>query len=534
MISLGDECISIFIEFLRIHDRNELFKLNILNFFIFFFLSFFHVSHLSNTTNPNPHKRPSPLNTTSSSVTTSAHGGAAPQQSLFPLMRKAKSPAVAYSLDNKKNGQPPHIHFSRDINTNHTSMIDVEEEDPSILSSNVVMDPSISNFNSNAVSGGASSGTANLSRKKATPPQPQKKLVIKLLKGKPTLPSNFEEATWATLKSAINAIFLKQPDPCDLEKLYQAVNDLCLHKMGGNLYQQIEKECEAHISAALQSLVGQSEDLVVFLSLVEKCWQDFCGQMLMIRGIALYLDRTYVKQTPNVRSLWDMGLQLFRKHLCLAPEVEHKTVFGLLKMIESERLGEAVDRTLLYHLLKMFTALGIYSESFEKPFLERTSEFYAAEGVKYMQQSDVPDYLKHVEIRLHEEHERCLLYLDSSTRKPLVATAERRLLECHIVAILDKGFTMLMDGHRNEDLQRVYTLFFRVNAFESLRQALSSYIRRTGQDIVMDDEKDKDMVSSLLELKSSLDRTWEESFSKNEAFSNTIKDAFEHLINLRQ
>lgn len=46
----------------------------------------------------------------------------------------------------------------------------------------------------------------------------------------------------------------------------------------------------------------------------------------------------------------------------------------------------------------MFTALGIYMDSFEKPFLEGTSEFYAAEGMKYMQQSDVPEYLKHVEV----------------------------------------------------------------------------------------------------------------------------------------
>ncbi|WJX96217.1 hypothetical protein P8452_77451 [Trifolium repens] len=67
-------------------------------------------------------------------------------------------------------------------------------------------------------------------------------------------------------------------------------------------------------------------------------------------------------------------------------------------LIDVRRLGEAVDRTLLNHLLKMFTALGLYPESFEKPFLECTSEFYAAEGVKYMQQSDVPDYLKHVEV----------------------------------------------------------------------------------------------------------------------------------------
>jgi cullin-4 len=93
---------------------------------------------------------------------------------------------------------------------------------------------------------------------------------------------------------------------------------------------------------------------------------------------------------------------------------------------------------------------------------------------------------------------------------------------------------MLMDGHRIKDLQTMYSLFLRVNALESLRQALSMYIRRTGQGIVMDEEKDKDMVSSLLEFKASLDSIWEESFSKNEGFCITIKDAFEHLINLRQ
>lgn len=93
---------------------------------------------------------------------------------------------------------------------------------------------------------------------------------------------------------------------------------------------------------------------------------------------------------------------------------------------------------------------------------------------------------------------------------------------------------MLIDGSRIEDIQRMYMLFSRVNALESLRQALSSYIRRTGQGIVMDEEKDKDLVSNLLEFKASLDKIWEESLSKNEAFSNTIKDAFEHLINLRQ
>ncbi|CAI9783451.1 unnamed protein product [Fraxinus pennsylvanica] len=484
---------------------------------------------MSQPTSTNPSKRSSPCSSTSTTAAATRDAAAGSSgATIFPAMKKAKSQSVPCSLDSNKNGQQsinPHVHFAD--TPAHSPMT---EDDPSS-----VLEGSLSSGRGAAAVGGHEGGTiANLSRKKATPPQPAKRLVIKLNKAKPTLPTDFEENTWAKLKSAIRAIFLKQPDSCDLERLYQAVNDLCLHKMGGSLYQRIEKECEAHISAVLQSLVGQSEDLVVFLSLVEKCWQDFCDQMLMIRGIALYLDRTYVKQTPNVRSLWDMGLQLFCEHLSLASEVEHKTVFGLLKMIESERLGEAVDRALLNHLLKMFTSLGIYAESFEKPFLERTAEFYAAEGVKYMQQSDVPDYLKHVEIRLQEEHERCLIYLDPSTRKQLVATVETQLLERYISAILDKGFTTLMDGKRIEDLQRMYLLFSRVNDLESLRQALSLYIRGTGHGIVMDEEKEKDMVSSLLEFKVNLDRIWEESFFKNEAFGNTIKDAFEHLINLRQ
>ncbi|RYQ93119.1 hypothetical protein Ahy_B09g099386 [Arachis hypogaea] len=40
--------------------------------------------------------------------------------------------------------------------------------------------------------------------------------------------------------------------------------------------------------------------------------------------------------------------------------------------------------------------------------------------------------------KLQEEHDRCLIYLDASTRKSLIATAEKQLLECYIPAILDK------------------------------------------------------------------------------------------------
>ena len=41
--------------------------------------------------------------------------------------------------------------------------------------------------------------------------------------GQPKLPKNFEEDTWAILKDAITAIFLKKKLSCDVEKLYQVI-----------------------------------------------------------------------------------------------------------------------------------------------------------------------------------------------------------------------------------------------------------------------------------------------------------------------
>ncbi|KAL0398329.1 UNVERIFIED_CONTAM: hypothetical protein Sradi_2176200 [Sesamum radiatum] len=112
-----------------------------------------------------------------SSTTPTASGvGAVP---VVPAMKKAKSQAVSCSLDGNKNGQQqitPHVHFAEP--PVHSPMM---EDDPS----DVVMEasPSSTVFG-RGVSASGGGVTANLSRKKATPPQPTKKLVIKLVKGR--------------------------------------------------------------------------------------------------------------------------------------------------------------------------------------------------------------------------------------------------------------------------------------------------------------------------------------------------------------
>ena len=90
--------------------------------------------------------------------------------------------------------------------------------------------------------------------------------------------------------------------------------------------------------------------------------------MIHIRNIFYSLDRKInqnVAQNTGVKILWDMGLDIFKTHIISNPLVQTRTVDGLLLVIDKERQGENVDRSLLKSLLRMLSDLGIYHDAFE-------------------------------------------------------------------------------------------------------------------------------------------------------------------------
>uniref|UniRef100_A0A670Z609 Cullin family profile domain-containing protein n=1 Tax=Pseudonaja textilis TaxID=8673 RepID=A0A670Z609_PSETE len=347
-----------------------------------------------------------------------------------------------------------------------------------------------------------------------------------LLPDKPKLPENYTDETWQKLKEAVEAIQNSTSIKYNLEELYQAVENLCSYKISANLYKQLRQICEDHIKDSLDS--------VLFLKKIDKCWQDHCRQMIMIRSIFLFLDRTYVLQNSMLPSIWDMGLELFRTHIISDQKVQNKTIDGILLLIERERNGEAIDRSLLRSLLSMLSDLQIYQDSFEHRFLEETNRLYAAEGQRLMQEREVPEYLHHVNKRLEEEADRIITYLDQSTQKPLIATVEKQLLGEHLTSILQKGLNHLLDENRIQDLSLLYQLFSRVkNGVQALLQQWIEYIKAFGSTIVINPEKDKTMVQELLDFKDKVDHIIDICFLKNEKFVNAMKEAFETFINKR-
>ncbi|KAM9576259.1 cullin-4B-like [Trichechus inunguis] len=356
-----------------------------------------------------------------------------------------------------------------------------------------------------------------------------KKLVIKNFKDKPLLLEKYSGETWQKLKEAIRAIQNNTSVEYSLEELYQNVENLCSYNLSASIYEKLRRLCEDHIKTQIHQFRDDP-----FLKKMDKCWQDHGRQMIMIRNIFLFLDRTYVFQISVVSSIWDMGLELFKSHVICDQKIQNKTIDSILLLIEKERNGEMVDRCLIQRLLAMLSDLQIYQESFENKFLEETSRFYAAEGRKLLQKREIPGCLYHIRKLLEEEIDRVRTYLRLNTQKLLIAVVEKQLLGEHLSAVLQKGLSHLLDENRIQDLSLLYQLLSRVECgVQVLLQHWIEYIKKFGSTIVVNPEKDKTMVQELLDFKDKMDFIIDTSFMKNETFIVAMKEAFETFINKR-
>ncbi|KAJ4908264.1 hypothetical protein Rs2_11922 [Raphanus sativus] len=95
----------------------------------------------------------------------------------------------------------------------------------------------------------------------------------------------------------------------------------------------------------------------------------------------------------------------------------------------------------LKNLMDMFSGDPFRKLRFlEKPFLDSTAEFYAAEAKQVLEQSsDISLYLKHINRRVGEEKKKCRsLSLFFIFQDELLEVVYRELLGVHACAILEK------------------------------------------------------------------------------------------------
>jgi cullin 1 len=169
-----------------------------------------------------------------------------------------------------------------------------------------------------------------------------------------------------------------------------------------------------------------------------------------------------------------------------------KLAGAILRLIERQRNGETIDQSLVKKVVDSFVSLGlddadinklsldVYKDHLESPFLDATEKYYKAESEAFLAENSVSDYLKKAEERLREEEDRVERFLNTQTRKALIAKCEDVLIRKHAV-LMQEEFQRLLDFDRDEDLQRMYALLARIpEGLEPLRKKFEEHVKRAG------------------------------------------------------
>jgi len=367
------------------------------------------------------------------------------------------------------------------------------------------------------------------------------KFVIQPFKHNQQMDEEYANRTWQTLHDAIHEIHRQNASGLSFEELYRNAYNMVLHKFGDKLYSGLTDTITRHLQLVATEVQAANDEQ--FLKVLKDKWDKHKLSSIMIRDILMYMDRTYVaaqKKTP----VYERGLQIFRDEVCRNARIKDRLLTMLLDLVQRERQGEMVDRSLLKTVTSMQVELGrdVYARDFEAQFLQSTGVFYQAESQEYISQNSASDYMKKAEQRLAEESDRVAHYLDPSTEQKLREVAERELIARHMRTIAEmenSGIIAMIEDSKVADLARAYDLFKRVTQPTSgltvIRDIMSAHVKARGTQLVQDEELNRDpvqYVQSLLALRDKYEHVIVEAFGGDKQFYKALSQAFEYFMNL--
>ncbi|BGP57050.1 hypothetical protein JCM8202v2_004688 [Rhodotorula sphaerocarpa] len=359
-------------------------------------------------------------------------------------------------------------------------------------------------------------------------------------------PTTLTNGAVLTLTRAVRAIQSRppQPTPDSLQSLFSQCE---LAVASGPqtcqlLYDRIRMEIERQTGEIRRALAGtRGESLSEgqeeqWMGAFEREGKQFLDQMLLVRSIFLHLDRSYVLAAPDLLSIWDLGLDVFRHGVLGDDQVSDRVTASIVRLVERERNGDLVPRPLLRSFLLLLRTFSsqVHSSLFVEPFLANTRAYYQAEGESLSVSLDPSAYLKGVARRLQDEGERCDSVVGVELKGRVLRILEDALIRQHVETIAERDTSEMCKRDQGTELVALYVLLGRISRTETLRKAFLEHIKATGLAIVQDSSQDAHMVDNLIALRHRAIEFVDACFSKDMEFHGAINSAYEFFINKRE
>ena len=239
------------------------------------------------------------------------------------------------------------------------------------------------------------------------------------------------------LKRIIQGLPEPQFSSKDYMMLYTTVYNMCTQKppcdYSRQLYDKYQETFEDYINSTVLPSLKEKLDEFMLQELV-KSWENHKVMVRWLSRFFHYLDRYFIANR-SLRPLNEVGLNCFRD--LVYREIKVTTRVVVIGLINKEREGEQIDRTLMKNVINIFVEIGMgrmdaYQEDFEAHMLTDTGKYYSRKAASCISEDPKADYMLKAEGCLQRERDRVSHYLHPSSEQKLVEKVEHELLAVYV------------------------------------------------------------------------------------------------------
>ncbi|RZC21739.1 Cullin-1 isoform A [Glycine soja] len=335
--------------------------------------------------------------------------------------------------------------------------------------------------------------------------------------------------------------------------LYTTIYNMCTQKppndFSQQLYDKYKDAFDEYIKITVLPSLREKHDEFMLRELVQR-WLNHKVMVRWLSRFFHYLDRYFISRR-SLPGLGAVGLTCFRESVYMEVRVNARK--AVIALIDKEREGEQIDRSLLKNVLDIFVEIGMgemgqYEQDFEVHMLEDTADYYKSKAANWIEIDSCPDYMLKAEDCLRRERDRVSHYLHCSTEQKLVEKVQLELLVTHANQLLEKensGCHALLRDDKVEDLSRMYRLYHKIpKGLDPVANVFKQHITVEGTSLVQQAEEatsnqttngsgfqEQVLVRKFLELHDKYMVYVNDCFMNHTLFHKALKEAFEIFCN---
>ena len=291
------------------------------------------------------------------------------------------------------------------------------------------------------------------------------------------------------------------------QELYQGCENLVRGKHAEECASLAQDKMRLAMTALQKDLSQRINDLGSPAEIVVAAWKDWRRQVMTIKNILFYLDRTYLNEGRRV-TFDQLGLQLFRSQIILSTPLGPRFRGDIGSRCQLDPTGAMwhVDGDeVIRDAIQLLHETGTYRDPFEPEYLSALEVWYAQSGMDaVMADEPIEESLRWIDKVITSGAEQGKTILLESTLR-----ATQRLIDQHVIQpfaerLIEKSPEVFAANDKHVTTLLVKMLA-RIDRLADLVVTFGEGLHDRGTAIVQGDEQV--MVEALLKLKVESDET---------------------------